>query len=48
MHCDVVWRASQRCLNKYGKPFGTWRITFFNKQKRIINNPHRIISSRNL
>jgi hypothetical protein len=18
MHCDVLWRASQRCLNRYG------------------------------
>jgi hypothetical protein len=31
MHCNVLWRASQRCLNKYGKPFRTWSITFFNK-----------------
>jgi hypothetical protein len=22
---QCLWRASQRCLRKYGKPFGTWR-----------------------
>jgi hypothetical protein len=46
MHCDVLRTASQRCLNTYGKPFGMWEITFLNKQKSIINNPHWIISSR--
>jgi hypothetical protein len=47
MHCDVLWKAFLRCLNKYGKAFGIWRITFFSKQKRIINSPHWITSSRN-
>jgi hypothetical protein len=47
MHCNVLWTASHRCLKKCGKRFGTWKIIVFNKQKRIINNPHRIISSRN-
>jgi hypothetical protein len=47
MHCNVSWTASQRCLKKYGKPLGTWRIAFFNKQKRTVNNTYWIISSRN-
>jgi hypothetical protein len=33
MHCNVLWRASQKCLNKYGKPLGTWRITFLKTEK---------------
>jgi hypothetical protein len=47
IHYAVLWRASQRSLNKCGKPFRTWRITLFNNQTGIINNPHWIISSRN-
>jgi hypothetical protein len=48
MHCSVLWIASQRYLNKYGKLFGTWRIPFFRKQRRIVNNPHWIIFFKKL
>jgi len=31
--------------DKYRKPFGTWRIVFFNKQKKLYR--YQVISSRN-
>jgi len=46
-HCCAAFCAVylKESLNKYQKPFVTWRIAFFNKQKKLYR--HQIISSRN-
>jgi hypothetical protein len=35
MHCDVLWRASQRCLNKYGKPLGHRELNSSTNRKEL-------------